>query len=229
MGRCLLAHQTAFLFRLDETWTLQNIIPLFSDQDPQKFLQVWNGFLAQSRLYPTLAEKLEQACLNALKRLDELRDQREHFIEFFTYMLVYYVTDPRQSLLPGLFGCGEIKDRQNFASNIRKYRGQMQSPFKDALWKRWLKAYWEDRRQGLLKPLDDHGEIQIMLEWIPMLGDNFPDAVDLASSLPAVELKHSRVLHELGSSELIDIFPVEVAKLLIYLAKGMNFNDFQSH
>ena len=67
-----------------------------------------------------------------------------------------------------------------------------------------------------------------MLEWIPRLGDNFPDAVDLAISLPTVELEHSQVLHELRSSGLIDIFPNKVAMLLIYLAEGMCFYDFQS-
>src|SRR5690606_20408360 len=54
MGRSLLASQAAFLFGLDEAWTRQHVIPLFSDPDRQRFAQAWDGFLVWGRLYPTL-------------------------------------------------------------------------------------------------------------------------------------------------------------------------------
>ncbi|QJQ17124.1 hypothetical protein [Enterobacter hormaechei] len=68
MGRCLLASQTAFFYGVDEAWTRQYIIPLFSDPDQQKFVQVWDGFLMWGRLYPALVEALLPAFLPPLYR-----------------------------------------------------------------------------------------------------------------------------------------------------------------
>src|SRR5690606_18648456 len=68
MGRAVLASQTAFLFGLDQAWTQQYLIPLFSDQNPQKFAQGWDGFLVWGRLNPAIADALLPAFVAAIPR-----------------------------------------------------------------------------------------------------------------------------------------------------------------
>ena len=218
MGRSLLASQTAFLFGLDEAWTRQHVIPLFSDLGRQKFAQAWDGFLVWGRLYPALVDALLPAFVAAMPRLAAGRDdRRRQFIEFYTALAVFHVSDPRQRLLPTLFQHGSLSDRSAFASHLGYFLRQMQQPAKQQVWNNWLHCYWQDRLQGVLATLDET-EIREMLEWLPHLGDLFPDAVALAVRYPPIRIEHSHVLYELRESELVTRFPTEAAELLIYLA-----------
>jgi len=218
MGRSLLASQTAFLFGLDEAWTRQHVIPLFSDLNRQKFAQAWDGFLVWGRLYPELVDALLPAFLAAMPRLAaDLGERRRRFIEFYTALAAFHVPDPTQHLLPTLFQHGSLDDRLAFASHLGYFLRQMQQPAKQQLWDGWLCGYWHDRLQGVLATLDET-EIRKMLDWLPHLADAFPDAVALAVRCPAIRIEHSHVLYELRESELVTQFPTETAELLIYLA-----------
>ncbi|HEX6703207.1 MAG TPA: DUF4020 domain-containing protein [Albitalea sp.] len=219
MGRSLLASQTAFLFSLDEAWTRQYIIPLFSDPDPRKFAQAWDGFLVWGQLNPGLVEVLMPAFLSAMQRLvTDLHDRRRRFIEFYTAVAAFHVSDPAQQLLPALFQDGSLEDRIAFASHLEFFLRQMQPAAKQQLWDSWLRRYWQDRQQGVLAALDET-EIRKMLEWLPHLGDAFPAAVSLAVRSPTIRIEHSHLLFELRESELVTRYPKETAELLIYLCK----------
>jgi hypothetical protein len=218
MGRTLLASQTAFLFGLDEPWTRQNVIPLFSDPDPIKFVQAWQGFLAWGRLYPVLVETMIPAFLEALPRLrTDLQKSRRRFIEFYTALAVFHVSDPAQQLIPALFVHASLDERIAFASHIGHYLRQMEGTTKRQLWDRWLSSYWQARLQGVLATLDE-AEIRNMLEWLPYLDDAFPDAVALAIRVSPIRLENSHVLFALRKSELVTRFPAETAELLIFLS-----------
>lgn len=127
------------------------------------------------------------------------------------------MTDPTQCLLPTLFQHGSLNDRLAFASHLKYFLRQMQQRDKQKLWNSWLCGYWQDRIQGVLAPLEET-EIRKMLEWLPHLGDAFPNAVALAVRCPSIRIEHSHVLYELRNSELVTRFPTETAELLIYLA-----------
>jgi len=218
MGRCLLASQTAFLFSLDESWTRQHVIPLFVDPSRQRFAQAWDGFLAWGRLYPALVDAMLPAFVAAMSRVPtDLKDHRQRFIEFYTALAAFHVSDPSQQLLPTLFNHGSLEDRLSFASHLGYFLRQMQQPTKQQLWDSWLRRYWQGRLQGVLAVLDE-SEIRKMLEWLPYLGDAFPDAVTLAVRFPTIRIDHTLVLFALRESELVTRFPVETAELLIYLA-----------
>lgn len=218
MGRCLLASQAAFLFVLDEAWTRQNIIPLFNDSNQQKLTQAWDGFLAWGRFYPALAEALLPAFLAVLPRFStDLHDRRQRFIEFYTALAVFYVSDPTQQLLPVLFQQGSLEDRIAFTSHLGHFLREMKPAAKQQMWNSWLHRYWQNRLQGVLAALNEK-EIRTMLEWLPHLGDAFPDAVALTTRFPTIRIEHSHVLFELRESDLVTRFPTETAELLIYFS-----------
>ncbi len=217
LGRSLLASQTAFLFGLDEEWARMHIIPLFSDSNHLKFAQAWDGFLVWGRLYPNLVEVLIPAFVDAQQRIGaDLPDRRRRFVEFFTVLVVFHVSDPTQQLLPSFFLHGSLEDRIGFASHLCHYLRQMQPEAKQQLWDNWLHRYWQDRLQGVLAALDE-AEIRKMLEWLPLLGDAFPAGVSLAVRSPRIRIEHSHLLFGLRESELVSRYPTETAELLIYL------------
>lgn len=218
MGRSVLTSQTAFLFGLDEAWTHHHIIPLFSAPDRQIFSQAWDGFLVWGRLSPAIVDALLPAFMAAIPKIAaNLDDRRQRFIEYYTAIAVFHVSDPTQNLLPALFQQGSLEDRLSFASQLGSYLRQMQPAAKQQLWNSWLCRYWQDRLQGVLATLDDN-ETRNMLKWLPHLGDSFPDAVALAIRCPVIRIEHSYALYELRKSELVTQFAVDTAELLIYLA-----------
>lgn len=219
LGRSVLASQTASLFNLDETWTQKHLIPLFSDSDPHKFEQAWDGFLVGGRLYPTLIDALMPALISALGQMNvENNKRRNRFIEFYTGLSVLHVADPRVELLPALFRFATIEDRRSFAYYLGYILRRMEQVNKTQIWDTWLQAYWLDRLQGVHGPLND-AEIQTMLEWLPHLGDIFPKAALLAAHALTTQITHSQLLPYLQSNDLVIQYQSETAELLIYLCK----------
>ncbi|PZO07992.1 MAG: hypothetical protein DCF27_09500 [Lysobacteraceae bacterium] len=220
-ARSLLASQAAFLFRLDEAWVWDHLIPLFQHADSRIFAQTWHGFLAWGRLYPPLVDALLPAFLAAVARNpSDLLEHRDRLIEFYAALCVFHVDDPLQQLLPNLFQHGPEEDRTTFASKIEHMLRQLDPPGIVKVWEGWLSRYWQDRLQGVLAPLAP-GECREMVEWLPHLGAHFPVGVQLATRMPALTAEHSHVLFELRTSDLVTRFQEAAAQLLIYLADGV--------
>lgn len=220
-ARSLLASQAAFLFRLDEGWVREHLIPLFQDADSRIYAQAWHGFLAWGRLYPPLVEALLPAFLAAVARAPaDLPGRRARLIEFYAALCVFHVDDPLQQLLPNLFQYGAEEDRTTFASQIEHMLRQLDPPGIDKIWEGWLSQYWQDRLQGVLAPLAPR-ECREMVEWLPHLGARYPAGVQLATRMPALPAEHSHVLFELRTSDLVTRFQEATAQLLIYLSDGV--------
>ena len=220
-ARSLLASQASFLFRLDETWTRQHIVPLFQHADPRVFAQAWHGFLAWGRLYPPLADALLPGFMEAMARArTALPEHRSRLIEFYAALCAFHVDDPLQQLLPILFQHGTLEDRTTFASQIEHMLRQMDAQAINKLWNGWLSRYWHDRLQGVLARLEPP-ECRQMLGWLPHLGEHFPAAVLLATRMPPLAAEYSHVLFDLSGSELVERFPEATGQLLSYLADGV--------
>lgn len=220
-ARALLASQAAFLFRLDETWVREELIPLFHHADSRIFAQAWHGFLAWGRLYPPLVETMLPAFLVAVVRgAAELPEHRDRLIEFYAALCVFHVDDPLHQLLPNLFQQGTEEDRTAFASKVEYMLRQLDPAGIGKVWERWLFRYWHERLQGVLAPLSPT-ECRKMIEWLPLLGQHFPAGVQLATRMPALTAEHRPVLFELRTSDLVTRFQVATAELLIYLSSGV--------
>ncbi|GAB3419002.1 DUF4020 domain-containing protein [Massilia agilis] len=215
-GRALLASQVAFLSGMDDVWTREKVLPLFTDSDAARFTQAWDGFLAWGQLNQALAGEMLPAFGAALRRIEESAPRRQRFIEFCAALAVFYADDPTQDLLPVLMHDGAISDRVAFSAYVGNFLRTMDAGAKRALWERWLKRYWQQRLDGVGSPLDAR-EIAKMLDWVAHLGDMFAEAVAMAVQAPHLVLDHSSLLVALRQSDLVVQFPEAAAQLLIYL------------
>ena len=221
LGRTILASHFAFLLAVDETWTRENLLPLFSS-DNSDFQAAWDGFLVWGRLSPAVAEVMDNLFLKAIERIDsDLSDKRDQFIKYYTDMLTHFVEDPIDQWIPKLFQYGGQEARRNFALNLGYHLQNMDEAAQQELWQRWLKQYWEKRLQCVPEILEP-GEIENMLNWLPHLTAVFSEAVDLAVKMQMpldISLQHCRVINEINKSNMSQRYPDEVSNLLIYLSK----------
>lgn len=217
-ARSVLAGQAGFLFGLDEGWTKECLLPLFSDASTARFRQAWDGFLIWGRMYPALVEALMPAYLAAMARLHEdLFPRRQKFIEVSAALAIFHVPNPSKELIPTLFKHSDGEDRVSFASYVGYMLRHLTSDAKQKLWADWLREYWVQRNEAVPAPLSNDERVQ-MLDWLLELDEAYPDAVKLSIEGPPVTFQHSSLLFQLRESDLPVRFPDDTADLIVFLS-----------
>ena len=236
LGRTVLAGYFAFFLAVDETWTRDNLLPLFAP-DSEDFQAAWDGFLTQGRLNPAVADVMDAPFLKAVERINsDLFNQRDRFVRYYIYMFEYLAEDPLERWIPKFFQCtsqeqpAEAEEPMLFPRNAQETKNffaaevgsrlqRMSEAEQQEWWQHWLKRYWENRLQGVPAALEA-GEIARMLNWLPHLTSVFSEAVDLAVQMPQRSLQNCWVIDEFSINDENDVWqrhPESAAKLLIYL------------
>ena len=236
LGKSILAGQLTFLLAVDEEWTRKHLLPLF-ELGSADFQAAWDGFVTVGRLSPPVADALKGQFINAVTRIStDLCYQRHGFVECYTVMLIYAADDVLGTWIPKLFEHGSHQSQPTnreptllrddnrripeiFALKVTKCLEHMDDSEKQELWKRWLKEYWQDRLNGKPAPLTPN-ESHLMLDWLPELNTEFPEAVNLAINLPSSSLENTRILACLVTEKTWENHPEHseaVAKLVIRL------------
>ena len=233
LGKSVLAGYFASLLEIDENWTKENLLPLFfrkNHSDTDDYKAIWDGFLTRRRLTPFVAELLSEAFLDAVQHINrDLSGQkrRNRFITYYTIVLVYFALDAIEQWIPEFFTHSDADARHTFANEIGHRLHHMNETQQQEQWNRWLKPYWQDRLDGVPKPLESD-EIKRMMDWLPHLKGVFPDAVDLAIQMPQSESGGKRansVILKLERSDLPEIHPDATAKLVLYMRPSLPPTD----
>ncbi len=220
LGRCILAGSLSFLLEVDEKWTKENLLPFFSEcSDEGDYHSVWGGFLVWQRVTPSIAELLELAFLNAVKRLKRdspQREMRRKFVEVYTAISVYFAANPLDTFIPRFFDNADSEDKIDFAFQLQRHLNHMDETQKREWWRCWLKSYWENRLNGVPSNFDSY-ETSRMLNCLLHMNGLFPEAVELAIQIPPTELSQLYIVRQINKSDLWENYPEAVAKLLVYL------------
>ena len=236
LGKSVLADYFSSLLEIDENWTKRNLLPLFyrkNHSDADDYEAIWDGFSTRRRLTPFVAELLSEAFLDAVQHINsELSDQnrRDSFITCYTVMLVYFALDSSEKWISEFFAHSDTEAWHTFADEIGHRLHHMNETQQQEQWNRWLKRYWQDRLDGVPKPLESD-EIKRMMDWLPHLKRVFSEAVDLAIQMPQSESgghRASSVIFELESSDLPEMHPEATAKLVLYVRPSLPPTDLAS-
>ena len=221
-GKTILAGQFASLLEIDENWTKENLLPLFfrkNHSDADDYKAIWDGFLTRRHLTPFVAELLSEAFLDAVQHINrDLSGQkrRNRFINCYTIMLVYFALDFSEKWISEFFTHSDTDARHTFANEIGHRLHHMNETQQQEQWNHWLKPYWQDRLDGVPKPLEPD-EIKGMLDWLPHLTGVFPEAVDLAIQMPQSEWNAGGMLYRLKKGDLPNTYPEAMTRLVLYL------------
>ena len=226
LARCIFAQYISFILAADEHWTRDQLLPWFYRHDEDSDYQaVWDGFLMARPITPQIAEHMRDPLLEAIELINSRfsgglpgSSRARKLVGAYALVLAYFADDPLGVWIPPFFtSCGE-KDRVHFASVLRNHLTQMTAEQKREWWDRWLRDYWRNRLAcvpAALKP----GEVKEMLNWLPLLEEQFSEAVDLAIQMPKVQLEYSPALHEIAEADLWKNHPEAVARLFVFLGE----------
>lgn len=227
LGRTILASQLHFFLHIDESWTKENLIPLFgADDNFEDYEAAWDGFLTWGRMNPSVAKELEKYFMKAFDHIENIfkNERRDRFIKYYLGMINSLVDDNLSVYILKFFQHMDNNDRYILANQVWFVLRNLEGENQRKLWDKWLKSYWENRLVGKPESLLP-GEIGCMIEWLPCLTEVFPEAVALAVAMPLrIASLEGRIVHELNESDskLWDRYPEDVARLLVHLGESQS-------
>ena len=229
LGRVILFSQLHLLYHVDDTWVKQHLLCLL-DAKHQDFLPAWDGLTFSMHLSPQLFELLQDRLIDALQRcIQEFpKDMLKRFVRLYVFFLINSIENAQDKWISEFFKYANTNHdiKYDFAMQIRNHLRNLDESQQQEWWNVWLKDYWKNRLQGVPCRLEN-GEIAEMLKWVIHLQGVFSEAVDTAVKMEPVILEsHSMLLYQIDESNLIDRYPNDLAKFLIYLGQQGSLSWF---
>lgn len=227
MARVALASQAHFLFHADRSWTEAHILPLFDwSADSERAKQAWDGFLTWGQWNEALFKQMAPFVRQTLDHLNEL-DDAEAFVTRLAAVSALSPHDPWHNgeWLVDAIRMVETKHRARWAEQVCRYAESLTAEGADALWNRWVRAYWDDRITGVPQPLDE-GERQAMVCWILPFRAHSPEVVArIVAALPQ-RIDHF-TFYRLDQSGLATSHAAEMGRLLravLHSVEGVDYD-----
>nr|WP_230400448.1 hypothetical protein [Zooshikella ganghwensis] len=142
-GRVLLSSRLIALYRVDQTWTEQYLLPLYSWNNPKEAKAVWEGFLWSPRLHQPLLTALKTEFLESVKHYIELGEHRQQFAAFLTYAaldsLENYTVDDFRSAIGSLPQEGLEESAQALSQALNGAGDQ-----REDYWTNCVQPFWQN-------------------------------------------------------------------------------------
>jgi len=222
LGRVFIASQLYFMFYMDSTWTITQILPLLEWSDPLRARQCWDGYLFWGRYGENTLPHVMPFYRRTFPKLHILPDeQRKRFSEHMASIAIYASINPLEDgWLTEFLTLVEEKDRVEWAQEFGHILRGLDDEAAKLMWDQWLSKYWHRRNLGQPVRLSP-SEAAEMVEWSACLGSVFDKVVKLICELPAPEITESYMFTLMNEKGLAQKYTKELAKLLLHLIPKM--------
>ena len=212
-GRVLLASHVISLFRVDEHWTKEFLLPLFDWQESAvEARSTWTGFLLSPRPYHPLLSAIKQHFLDTASHYNQLGKYAKRFAVFLTFIALNpsdtFTTKELARATRILPKKGLENSAQALAQTLES-AGEQRGEF----WKNRIRPYidsvWPKHIESVSPKISSH-----LAHLCVVAQDSFPDAVEKLQHwlLPIDHPTHLvRLLH---TTNLCEQFPKHSLKLL---------------
>jgi hypothetical protein len=212
-GRVLLAANVIALFRVDQDWASQHLLPLFNwQQSETEACSAWGGFLSTPRLYHPLMESLKPAFLATASHYAALGKHNAQYASLLTFAALelsdtFTKTElanatrmlppdglqaAAQALVIALEGAGD--QRADYWTN-------RVTPY--------LRVIWPKTRDNISPDISEYlGRLCVAAQ------DAFPDALTLLHAWLQPPAHSDYLVHRLNEADLCSRFPEEALEFL---------------
>lgn len=218
-GRVLLAANTISLFRVDNDWATENLLPLFDwERSEVEARYAWEGFLWAPRLYFPLLAAIKKPLLDTASHYSELGNHARQYADFLTFAAL----EPNDIFTTEEFKVATSKLPQeglNFtAQALVRALGSSEEKRVEYLENRilpYLKLIWPKSIDLMSSSISES-----LARLCVMADDAFPKAMShLKNWITPVE--HSDyIVHLIYQSKLAEKFPEDTLNLLNKIING---------
>ena len=218
-GITLLASRLTILFRVDQKWTEDNLLPFFRWKDDSVEAQmVWEGFLWTPRLYLPVIKALEQEIIKTASHYEDLCEFRQSYAIFLTYLVLEQIDIDKAEKYKLAFEALPQEGLQEVVNTLAEAL-ERSGEKREKYWVTHVLPFWK----RMWPKSRDHlsGEIAASLVLMSIAtGQMFPEALNcIRGWLMPIEHPHYAV-KMLQESNFCSIFPNKSLFLLSSIIKN---------
>ena len=196
-------HNLALLYSADRHWTKQHILPLL---DPaagaQRAIRCWDSYVRLPR-WSVLEQMLEDGLMAHFLTFAQhpgrrCQDAPQGFARFAAGLCLATIDSPPEWLTTFSTNASD-GTRANFIRATTRLLLKEDPGIRTAQWSRWMHNYWKSRLTRLPQNLTER-EASALAEWVILVDDDYPVAVDLALQSPALLQKDSML-----ATQMLDV------------------------
>lgn len=227
LAQVVLASHLLFLFDADPKWSRARLVPLLQWDDASRAHRMWQGYLYGRWNDALLAAGLFDALGDALDELDAFTDDARDML--LNHLAGIALTSDHDSspLLKKLATGGSDEHNTKWMSRIAWLMSTLPAEAIEGAWERWMEAYWTGRVNGAPRAMTK-AQATAIANWAVHLTEHFPDAVRLATAVPAGLGEPSVALDDIDN-DLIKRWPHEAVRLLEHLLAGTESPFYGCH
>jgi len=221
-GRVLLAANLISLFRVDRTWTVAYLLPLFDwESHPGEAWAVWEGFLWSPRLYYPLLIAFKTQFLETAYHYAKLGEHGRQYAAFLTYVALdaadAYTKSELKAAIDSLPQEGLHESARALVQALEGADEQKEQYWINRIRPFW-QAVWPKSRQLASKVLaEQFARLAIAA------GDEFPAALHTMQDWLKPLMHPDYIIHKLESLDLCSRFPKEALQLLYAIVDEHSF------
>ena len=212
-GRVLLAAHVLSLFRVDKTWSEQNLLPLLDwNRSATEALAAWEGFLWSPRLYRPLLEAIRPAFLDTVNHYAQLGNHKENYATFLTFVALdpgdTFTTSQLATAIRALPADGLRESAQTLVHALEGAGDQREDYWKNRVLPFWEKIWPKSNDQASSVDAESLAHLCVAA------GGEFPSAMAAVGNWLSVVQHPYDVIHRLQESGLSARFPEDALRLL---------------
>ena len=175
-------HNLAFLYSADRHWTKQHILPLL---DPaggeQRAVRCWDSYVRLPR-WSASEQLLEDGLMGHFLAFAQHpgrrgQDAPQGFAHFAAALCLATMDSPPEWLTAFSTNASDAT-RTGFIRATTRLLLKEDPEIRAVQWRRWMHNYWKGRLTGLPQNLTEP-EASALADWVILVGDDYPIAVDL--------------------------------------------------
>ena len=218
-GRRILASRLIALYRADQHWTKQHLLPLFRWEDNQvEALSLWHGFLWSPRIYRPLLIAFKPQLLETANHYSELGEFSRQYAAFLTYVALEkmngYETEEFQSAFLALPQDG-LEEVARTLSQALESAGTQNGDY----WTNRIRPFWKN-----IWPKSNNLVSDSIAESLAVMsiaaGDEFNDALDNIYHWLRPIKYPDYVINRLYENNLCKEYPESALRLLDAIMKS---------
>lgn len=212
-ARMILASNLISLFRIDQQWTQENLLPLFSWKNDVEASVAWQGFLYSPKLYLPLLVQIKSELLETAFHFDSLGQYKGNYASFITHIALDKVRGVSKSELREVLNVMPKEGLKRVARVV--YQLASASDKKASYWKNRVKPFliglWPNDKDKISP------ELSALLARIAITSDgSFSDAINTIINLlqPVTSLDLYSICEEILKTRCAENYPKHTLDLL---------------
>lgn len=223
-ARIVLANYALFFIDADRDWAVENVLPLFDWDVPERAEKAWDSYLHSGRWHDhALIFLLPKFKATFPHVSTALSHRRGKFCSFMAHIAIQSSIFPlgKDGWVTEFLAAVDNETTIAWARAVEvaiRPSTDVASSGQSSVdqWERWLLEYWKLRDNGVPKALSS-GEAAAMMRWLLTAGNHFPEAASIAVKWPGGFADSDMLLYTLATHLVVDEHPAVLAKLLLKL------------